>query len=235
MDEYKIPEHIAIIMDGNRRWAKENGLSTPQRKKKGAETLETITKYCNQLGVKYLTVYAFSTENWQRTREEVGALMFLFDKFVEKYLIAATENMKLRIIGDLDDETVPKSLAKKMRKLMEQTKDNTGLELNVAFNYGGKKEILKATKEIAEEVKNGILDINDIDEEVFANHLYTKGEVDPDLVIRTSGEMRTSNFLPWQITYSEFIFLDKYWPDFSCEDVDNCIAEYNNRNRRKGK
>ena len=161
--------------------------------------------------------------------------MFLFDKFVEKYLVAATENMKLRIIGDLDDETVPKSLAKKMRKLMEQTKDNTGLELNVAFNYGGKKEILKATKEIAEEVKNGNLDINDINEEVFANHLYTKGESDPDLVIRTSGEMRTSNFLPWQITYSEFIFLDKYWPDFSCEDVDNCIAEYNNRNRRKGK
>ena len=235
MEEMKIPEHIAIIMDGNRRWAKENGLSTPQGHKKGAETLEKITKHCNKLGVKYLTVYAFSTENWQRTREEVGALMFLFDKFVEKYLVAATENMKLRIIGDLDDETVPKSLAKKMRKLMEQTKDNTGLELNVAFNYGGKKEIVKATKEIAEEVKNGTLDINDIDEEVFANHLYTKGESDPDLVIRTSGEMRTSNFLPWQITYSEFIFLDKYWPDFSCEDVDNCIAEYNNRNRRKGK
>ncbi len=235
MEENKIPEHIAIIMDGNRRWAKAQGLTTPQGHKKGAETLETITKYCNKIGVKYLTVYAFSTENWQRTREEVGALMFLFDKFVEKYLVAATENMKLRIIGDLEDETVPKSLAKKMRKLMEQTKDNTGLELNVAFNYGGKKEILKATKEIIEEVKTGNIDINDVNEELFANHLYTKGEPDPDLVIRTSGEMRTSNFLPWQITYSEFIFLDKYWPDFSCEDVDNCIAEYNNRNRRKGK
>jgi len=234
--EESMPKHIAIIMDGNRRWAKENGLRTPQGHKRGAEALEEITRYCNRIGIKYLTVYAFSTENWRRTSEEIGALMFLFERYVDKFLQgAATDNMKLRIIGDLDDETVPKKLAKKMRDLMEQTKSNTGLELNVAFNYGGRAEILKATKNIANDIQAGKITTEDIDENLFSDYLYTHDEPDPDIVVRTSGELRTSNFLPWQITYSEFIFLDKYWPDFSNEDIDFCIEEYRRRNRRKGK
>jgi len=236
MEEELIPKHIAIIMDGNRRWAKENGLKTAQGHKKGAETLEEIAKYCNRIGIKYLTVYAFSTENWKRTSEEIGALMFLFERYVDKFLQgAATDNMKLRIIGDLDDETVPKRLAKKMRELMDQTKDNTGLELNVAFNYGGRAEIINACKDIVSDVGQGKININDINEVLFNSYLYTHDEPDPDLLVRTSGELRTSNFLPWQITYSEFIFLDKYWPDFSKEDIDHCIEEYRRRNRRKGK
>ncbi len=227
-------KHIAIIMDGNRRWAKENKLETSLGHKKGADVLETISKYCNKIGLKYLTVYAFSTENWKRTKEEVDAIIKILELYLDRFLKNADlENIKLRILGD--KAGVPENIRKKMIKMEEKTKDNTGLQLNIAFNYGGRAEIIRATKNIAQDVLDGKLKIEDIDEQVFSDNLYTYGQEDPDLLIRTSGEYRTSNFLPWQITYSEFLFLDKYWPDFTTEDIDKAIEDFSNRHRRIGK
>ena len=227
-------KHIAIIMDGNRRWAKSHNLDTKLGHKKGAEVLETISRYCNKIGLEYLTVYAFSTENWKRTKEEVGAIMLILQMYLDRFLKTADlDNIKLRILGDID--SVPEELRKKMIQMEERTKDNTGLNLNIAFNYGGRAEIVRATQRIAQDVLDGKMEIKDINEDTISNNLYTCGQSDPDLVIRTSGELRMSNFLPWQITYSEFLFLDKYWPDFTSEDIDNAINEYNNRHRRIGK
>ena len=227
-------KHIAIIMDGNRRWAKSHNLDTKLGHKKGAEVLETIYRYCNKIGLEYLTVYAFSTENWKRTKEEVGAIMLILQMYLDRFLKTADlDNIKLRILGDIDG--VPEELRKKMIQMEERTKDNTGLNLNIAFNYGGRAEIVRATQRIAQDVLDGKMEIKDINEDTISNNLYTCGQSDPDLVIRTSGELRMSNFLPWQITYSEFLFLDKYWPDFTSEDIDNAINEYNNRHRRIGK
>lgn len=227
-------KHIAIIMDGNRRWAKSHNLDTKLCHKKGAEVLETISRYCNKIGLEYLTVYAFSTENWKRTKEEVGAIMLILQMYLDRFLKTADlDNIKLRILGDIDG--VPEELRKKMIQMEERTKDNTGLNLNIAFNYGGRAEIVRATQRIAQDVLDGKMEIKDINEDTISNNLYTCGQSDPDLVIRTSGELRMSNFLPWQITYSEFLFLDKYWPDFTSEDIDNAINEYNNRHRRIGK
>ena len=227
-------KHIAIIMDGNRRWAKSHNLDTKLGHKNGAEVLETISRYCNKIGLEYLTVYAFSTENWKRTKEEVGAIMLILQMYLDRFLKTADlDNIKLRILGDIDG--VPEELRKKMIQMEERTKDNTGLNLNIAFNYGGRAEIVRATQRIAQDVLDGKMEIKDINEETISNNLYTCGQSDPDLVIRTSGELRMSNFLPWQITYSEFLFLDKYWPDFTSEDIDNEINEYNNRHRRIGK
>ena len=221
-------------MDGNRRWAKSHNLDTKLGHKKGAEVLETISRYCNKIGLEYLTVYAFSTENWKRTKEEVGAIMLILQMYLDRFLKTADlDNIKLRILGDIDG--VPEELRKKMIQMEERTKDNTGLNLNIAFNYGGRAEIVRATQRIAQDVLDGKMEIKDINEETISNNLYTCGQSDPDLVIRTSGELRMSNFLPWQITYSEFLFLDKYWPDFTSEDIDNAINEYNNRHRRIGK
>ena len=226
--------HIAIIMDGNRRWAVQNGLDKKQGHKKGAEVLEEIAKYCNKIGLKYLTVYAFSTENWKRTKEEVGALMKIMELYLDRFLKTADlENIKLRILGD--KEGIPASLKAKMITMEERTKDNTGLNLNIAFNYGGRAEIIRATKNIAKDVLDGKIKIDEIDENMFSKNLYTYGQDDPDLVIRTSGEFRTSNFLPWQITYSEFLILEKYWPDFTTNDIDKAIEEFSKRNRRVGK
>ena len=225
---------IAIIMDGNRRWARSHNLDTKLGHKKGAEVLETISRYCNKIGLEYLTVYAFSTENWKRTKEEVGAIMLILQMYLDRFLKTADlDNIKLRILGDIDG--VPEELRKKMIQMEERTKDNTGLNLNIAFNYGGRAEIVRATQRIAQDVLDGKMEIKDINEDTISNNLYTCGQSDPDLVIRTSGELRMSNFLPWQITYSEFLFLDKYWPDFTSEDIDNAINEYNNRHRRIGK
>ena len=227
-------KHIAIIMDGNRRWAKSHNLDTKLGHKKGAEVLETISRYCNKIGLEYLTVYAFSTENWKRTKEEVGAIMLILQMYLDRFLKTADlDNIKLRILGDIDG--VPEEIRKKMIQMEERTKDNTGLNLNIAFNYGGRAEIVRATQRIAQDVLDGKMEIKDINEDTISNNLYTCGQSDPDLVIRTSGELRMSNFLPWQITYSEFLFLDKYWPDFTSKDIDNAINEYNNRHRRIGK
>ena len=228
-------KHIAIIMDGNRRWAKEHNLDKSLGHKKGAEVLETIAKYCNKIGLEALTVYAFSTENWKRTKEEVGAILILLNMYLDRFLKTADlENIKLRVIGDRENN-MPEEIKNKMIKMEEKTKNNTGLKFNIAFNYGGRDEIVKMTKKIAEKVKSGKIKIEDINEQMVSDNMYTQGLSDPDLLIRTSGELRTSNFLPWQITYSEFLFLDKYWPDFTTKDIDDAIEEFNKRQRRVGK
>ncbi len=233
MEETIKPNHIAIIMDGNRRWAVEKGMDKIDGHKYGAQALENVAKYCNDIGIKYLTVYAFSTENWNRSEKEVSTLMVLLQKMAEKYIAANLQNVKIKVIGDID--TVPGMVKNVIQKLEAKTENNTGLQLNIAFNYGGRMEITRAAKLIAEEVKEGKLSVEDINEDTISNHLFTAGIPDPDLVIRTSGEVRTSNFLPWQITYSEFLFLDKYWPDFGEKDIDEAIEVFANRNRRKGK
>lgn len=235
MEEKIMPKHIAIIMDGNRRWAKSKGLDGSLGHKKGAEVLEEVAKYCNKIGLEALTVYAFSTENWKRTKEEVGAILLLLQMYLDKFLKTADlENIKLRVIGDRENN-MPEEIKNKMIKMEERTKNNTGLKFNIAFNYGGRDEIVKATRKIASKVLKGELKVEDITEETVSNNLYTAGLPDPDLLIRTSGELRTSNFLPWQITYSEFLFLDKYWPDFTTKDIDDAIELYSKRHRRVGK
>lgn len=228
-----LPAHIAIILDGNRRWAKNRGLTTFEGHTAGFDNLETIAKFCNKLGIKYLTVYAFSTENWKRSKDEVAWLMKIFKNNVDRYLERKdTENIKIRIIGE--KENVPEELKPRIEKIQERTKDNTGLTLNIAFNYGGRAEIVHATKVIAEKVKNGELKIEDITEKTISENIYTAGQPDPDLMIRTSHELRTSNFLPWQLTYTEFYFPEKHWPEFTEDDLIIAIKEYQKRNRRFG-
>ena len=199
-DKQYMPRHIAIIMDGNRRWAKAQGKPASFGHKAGAKTLEKIVRYANKIGLEYITVYAFSTENWKRTEEEVKALMTLLQSYLDDYSKRAdTENIRVKILGDIS------ALAPRMQKsiynCMERTKDNTGVTFNIALNYGGRDELVKAIKNIAQEVKEGNIDIQDISEEMVSNNLYTKGEPDPDLLIRTSGELRLSNFLPWQLNF----------------------------------
>ena len=228
-----IPKHIAVIMDGNRRWAKERNLNISEGHKVGAETLEKLARYCNKIGVKCLTAYAFSTENWKRSKEEVGALMKLLRFYLDKFSKRADlENMKIKVLGEI--EILEEGLKKSIKKAIEKTKNNTGLTLNIALNYGGRAEITMAVKKIAEDVKNGIIDPKEISEELIESKLYTAGDPDPDLLIRTSGEIRTSNFLPWQIVYSEFYFTEKYWPDFNENDLDEAIKVYQKRNRKFG-
>lgn len=228
-----LPVHIAIIMDGNRRWAKEKGLETKLGHKEGAENLKRIAKYANEIGIKYLTVYAFSTENWKRTKEEVGALMFLLNWYLDDLLNSSDlDNVKINVLGDITK--LDAGTQKLILKLENKTKDYTGLQLNVAFNYGGRDEITRAVKKIANAVKNNEISIDDIDEDLISNSIYTAGMPDPDLLIRLGGEKRISNFLPWQLSYTEFIFIDKYWPDFNKNDLDEAIVEYERRNRKFG-
>lgn len=238
MDEGKInfealPKHIAIIMDGNRRWAKSKGLDSKLGHKEGAKALENIVLYANKIGIKYLTVYAFSTENWKRTEEEVKAIMIILQNYLDRFSKKAdADNIKINILGDI--EVLNDGLKKQIKNVIEKTKNNTGLVLNIAFNYGGRAEIIKATKEIAKKVQEHELNIEEINEEEFEKHLYTAGQPNPDLLIRTSGELRTSNFLPWQLVYAEFYFPEKFWPDFGEEDLLEAIYEYQKRNRRFG-
>ncbi len=233
MEQENMPKHIAIIMDGNRRWARQRGLDIKLGHKEGAKTLEKIVRYANKIGLGYITVYAFSTENWKRTEEEVGALMLLLQNYLEDYSKRAdTENIKVNVLGDIS--ALPKKMQKSINNCMERTKDNTGVTFNIALNYGGRDEIVKAVKKIAKEIKEEKIAIDDITEETISNSLYTAGQPDPDLLIRTSGELRTSNFLPWQIVYSEFIFVEKNWPDFEEKDLDEAIKIYQTRNRKFG-
>ena len=233
LDRENMPTHIAIIMDGNRRWAKSKGLPSALGHKKGAETLEKIVRYANRIGIKYITVYAFSTENWKRAEEEVSALMLLFQSYIDKYSkIADTENIKVNFLGDFSAFT--EKLQKGIQDCMNNTKNNTGTVFSIAMNYGGRDEIIHAVKKIAAKVQNGEISIEDISERMISDNLYTQGMPDPDLLIRTSGEIRTSNFLPWQIVYSEFLFVDKNWPDFNEDDLDNAILEYQKRTRKFG-
>lgn len=228
-----LPTHIAIIMDGNRRWAKQRKLDARLGHKKGAETLENIVRYCNKIGIKYLTVYAFSTENWKRSKEEVGALMLLLQNYLDDFAKRAdTENIKIKMLGNR--EGLSSGLLKSMDKAIKRTENNTGITFNVAFNYGGRDEIVNAVKKISTDVKENKIALQDINEKLISDNLYTNNQPDPDLMIRTSGEMRTSNFLPWQLVYSEFYFTDKLWPDFTSDDLDKAIEEYNRRNRKFG-
>ena len=232
-DKENMPTHIAIIMDGNRRWAKSKGLPAALGHKKGAETLEKIVRHANKIGLKYITVYAFSTENWKRAEDEVKALMVLFQNYVDKYSkIADSENIKVKFIGDFT--AFSERLQRGIEDCMNNTKNNTGVTFNIAMNYGGRNEIVNAVKKIAKEIQDCEISVEDITEHTISDNLYTKGMPDPDLLIRTSGEIRTSNFLPWQIVYSEFLFVDKNWPDFSEEDLDNAILEYQKRTRKFG-
>ena len=232
-NEENMPQHIAIIMDGNRRWARAKGKPAAFGHKEGAKTLEKIVRYANKIGLKYITVYAFSTENWKRTEEEVNALMVLLQSYLDDYSKRAdSENIKVKILGDIT--ALSPKMQKSIKECMERTKKNTGVTFNIALNYGGRDEIVKAVKAIAEKVKNDEIKLENINEELITNNLYTKGQPDPDLVIRTSGEIRLSNFLPWQVVYSEFIFIDKNWPDFNEEDLDNAIIEYQRRHRKFG-
>ena len=233
MEKENMPKHIAIIMDGNRRWARERGLDPKLGHKAGAKTLEKIVRYANKIGLQYITVYAFSTENWKRTEDEVGALMLLLQSYLDEYSKRAdTENIKVKVLGDIS--ALPEGMQKSIKNCMERTKENTGVTFNIALNYGGRDEILKAVKKIAQDVKEDRIKINEITEETISNSLYTAGQPDPDLLIRTSGELRTSNFLPWQIVYSEFVFTDKNWPDFEEKDLDEAIEIYQRRNRKFG-
>ena len=232
-DKQYMPRHIAIIMDGNRRWAKAQGKPASFGHKEGAKILEKIVRYANKIGLEYITVYAFSTENWKRAEEEVKALMMLLQSYLDDYSKRAdTENIRVKILGDIS--ALAPGMQKSIYNCMERTKNNTGVTFNIAVNYGGRDEIVKAIKSIASKVKEGKLDIQDISEEMVSNNLYTKEEPDPDLLIRTSGEMRLSNFLPWQLVYSEFLFIDKNWPDFTEEDLDSAIMEYQKRTRKFG-
>ena len=231
--ENNLPEHIAIIMDGNRRWAKEKNLEVKQGHYAGAENLEKIAQYANKIGIKYMTVYAVSTENWKRSENEVKALMMILKNYIEKLLErTSANNIKINILGDISRLEI--GLQNSINKIIDKTKNNTGLTLNIAFNYGGRAEILRATKHIAEEVHEGKLDLEKIDEKCIENHLYTKGQPDPDILIRTSGEIRISNFLLWQLAYTEFIFIDKYWPDFNENDIEESIHIFQKRHRKFG-
>ncbi|MBO4816494.1 MAG: isoprenyl transferase [Clostridia bacterium] len=233
IDTNNLPKHIAIIMDGNRRWAKQRGLSTREGHKAGARALENISKFCNKIGIKYLTVYAFSTENWKRSKQEVSALMAILRSEVEAFIKDKDrQNIKIKLCGNIDG--LSKSLQNLINKAIEITKNNTGLTLNLAFNYGGRPEIVNAVKKIAKKIKNNEIDVEDINEDLISNNLYTAGQPDPDLLIRTSHELRLSNFLPWQLVYTEFYFPEKHWPEFTEEDLLEAIRVYQKRNRRFG-
>ena len=228
-----LPKHIAIILDGNRRWAKARGLTTKEGHTEGFDNLERIAKYADEIGIKYLTVYAFSTENWKRSQEEVSWLMNIFKTNIDRYLQRLDNgNIKIRIIGEKSN--VPKELVPRIEKIMKKTENNQGMVLNIAFNYGGRAELVNATKQIAQKVKDGTINLEDITEQMISDNLYTAGQPDPDLLIRTSKELRTSNFLPWQLVYTEFYFPDKHWPDFGKEDLLEAIRIYQRRNRRFG-
>lgn len=234
MEENQImPKHIAIIMDGNRRWAKQKMLPVKLGHKQGAETLKKVVRHANKIGLEYITVYAFSTENWKRSEEEVEALMSLLENYLDDFAKEAdTENIVIRVLGDLT--ALSQSLQESIERTIERTKNNTGTIFNIALNYGGRNEIVNATREISKEILEGKLKPEEINENVITEHLYTKNDPDPDLLIRTSGELRLSGFLPWQTVYSEFIFLEKLWPDFTPEDLDNAIEVFSKRNRKFG-
>ena len=232
-DKEHMPKHIAIIMDGNRRWAKNRGKQASFGHREGAKTLEKIVRYANKIGLEYITVYAFSTENWKRAEEEVNALMLLLQNYLDDYSKRAdTENIRVKILGDIS--ALSDGMQKSINKCMERTKENTGVTFSIALNYGGRDEIVKAVKQIATQVQNEEIKVEDITEQIVSENLYTKGMPDPDLLIRTSGELRLSGFLPWQLVYSEMLFLNKYWPDFEEKDLDEAIIEYQKRTRKFG-
>ncbi|WP_343012313.1 isoprenyl transferase [Gemella morbillorum] len=229
----KIPTHVAIIMDGNGRWAKKRNMPRVKGHYEGMQTVKKITKYASKLGIKYLTLYAFSTENWARPKEEVNYLMDLPEKMFTSFMPELMENnVKVEVIGVV--EKLPENTRKAVEDAIEQTKNNTGLKLIFALNYGSKDEIVTAVKRIAQGAANNEYKVEEIDEQLISDNLFTKDTPDPDLLIRTSGEQRISNFLLWQIAYSEFIFTKVAWPDFVEEEFYKALLEYQSRDRRFG-
>lgn len=233
LNDIILPEHIGIIMDGNGRWAKKRGLPRTAGHTAGAQTFRKIARYCSDIGIKYLTVYAFSTENWKRPKEEVDAIMKLFKEYmIEAISDFQDDSIVVKFIGD---RTVfPPDMLELIEKNEQDSKDRDGMVLNIAMNYGGRDEIVNAVKVLAQDVKEGKLQISDINAQLISDSIYTKGQPDPDLIIRPSGEYRTSNFLLWQSAYSEYCIMDVLWPDFKSEHLDQALIEYAKRNRRFG-
>jgi len=229
-----LPSHVAIIMDGNGRWAKKRLLNRIKGHEKGSETVRTIIRTCRELKISVLTLYAFSTENWQRPKVEVAALMTLLKKFLKSEQTEMMDNnIRLNAIGQID--LLPQDVYQSLKKVMDLTRKNNGLILNLALSYGGRAEIVKMVREIAQKMKDGLINSDSITPELVSEHLYTRGMPDPDLLIRTSGEMRISNFLLWQIAYSEIFITDTLWPDFSKEEFITILKNYQLRDRRFGK
>lgn len=223
---------IGIIMDGNGRWAKRRGLPRTAGHKKGAEVFQEITRYCNRLGVESVTFYAFSTENWRRPQEEVGAIMKLFGDYLIKAFDYQKENNRVVFLGDRS--VLEPKHQKLMNEIEEKTAGNTGMTLNIAVNYGGRPEIVRAARQLAQLVKEGVLQPEEITEQLMSDHMYTRGQKDPDFILRPSGEKRLSNFMLWQAAYSELVEMDVLWPDFTCADLDAAIEEFCRRSRRFG-
>ncbi|WP_425544755.1 isoprenyl transferase [Clostridium subterminale] len=233
LDMERIPAHIAIIMDGNGRWAKQRKLPRTMGHRAGMKNIKMMVEESSNLGVRYLTLYAFSTENWKRPVEEVGALMDLVVEFINKeFEELHRNNVRLNSIGDISK--LPEKSKASIEDAKYKTRNNTGLTLNIALNYGGRDEIVRGVKEIAKEVLEGKLKAENIDEKVISDHLYTSGMPDPDIIIRPSGELRISNYLLWQSAYSEFWFSNINWPDFTKEDLRRAISDFQNRDRRFG-
>lgn len=228
-----LPRHVAIIMDGNGRWAVQRGLPRSAGHAAGTEAVRGIIRASDDWGIKHLTIYAFSTENWSRSKEEVSALMGLLLKYFASEIDELDEkNVRIRILGNV--EGLPEAQRDAVKKAMERTKDNTGLNLNIALNYGGRAELVRAAKAIAGKVQSGEMELDAIDENAFESELYTAGQPDVDLLIRTSGEMRLSNFLPWQTAYTEMVFEKVYWPDYDRAAYLNSLRTYSMRKRRFG-
>ncbi len=234
LDLKKLPQHVAIIMDGNGRWAKQRGLPRIEGHRKGANTLKEILRTCKNWGIKTLTAYAFSTENWGRPLTEVGFLMRLFERLLRQELQEMKEEgVRIRFIGDLSP--LPSSLQQEIHYSMTETQHNQTINFNVAINYGSRGEIVKACRHIAEKVAQGELSPESINEDLISQYLYTSSSPDPDLLIRTSGEMRLSNFLLWQMAYTEIYVTDTFWPDFDTQQFEKAIVNYQKRDRRFGK
>lgn len=234
IDKSRLPRHVAVIMDGNGRWAKKRNLERSQGHVEGVNTVRKITEIASEIGVGYLTLYTFSTENWNRPKEEVDALMNLIVVAIERETPDLIKNnVRLTMIGDI--ERMPEFARKRLQKCMDDTSHCNGLVLNLALSYSSKWEILEAVKAISEEVRDGKIAVEAIDDTLFGNHLTTRNIPDPDLLIRTAGDLRISNFLLWQIAYSELYFTDIYWPDFTKDDFCRAIIDYQSRERRFGK
>lgn len=232
-NEQNVPRHIAVIMDGNGRWATKRLLPKVMGHRQGAENLKKIARHCNKIGVETLTVYAFSTENWRRSEEEVTDLMKLLEEYIRQFYVDEERGLiRINIIGDISK--LSPTLQNALNEVMEESKDHKGLKLNIAINYGGRDEITRAAKRLSADVLNGSIDVDNIDESTFNSYLDTAEDVDPELVIRTSGEFRLSNYLLWQVAYSEFYVTDTLWPDFSTQELEKAINSFGKRDRRFG-
>lgn len=233
LDREKMPHHVAVIMDGNGRWAQKRGMPRLFGHRQGVETVERVVRACVKLGIAQLTIYAFSTENWKRPQEEVAGLMRLLVEYFDKKTDQLNEEgVRIQVIGDV--EALSDLARQSIARAEEKTKNNERLGLNIAINYGGRAEIVRAVKRIARQVQDGVVAPDDIDDEMVSQQLYTKELADPDLMIRTGGEMRISNFLIWQLSYAELWFTETYWPDFDIEILAQAVYAYQNRDRRFG-